>query len=74
MTNEEILQMVNEKGSLIVLQEKLPQPHNERRLPPKNYNRRKNGRKQEKRKTGNDVTEKDDERVQQDERETRISC
>src|SRR6218665_1175257 len=42
--------------------EKLAGPHNERRLPSKNYNRGKNGREKEKRKTKNDVTGLDAER------------
>src|SRR6218665_432532 len=42
--------------------EKLAGPHNERRLPSKNYNRGKNGRYKEKRKTKNDVTGLDAER------------
>src|SRR6218665_1636955 len=42
--------------------EKLAGPHNERRLPSKNYNRGKNGREKEKTKTENDVTGLDDER------------
>ena len=40
--------------------EKLVGPHNEKRLPSKDYNQGKNGR--EKEKTENDVTELDDER------------
>src|SRR6218665_3510625 len=44
------------------LTEKLAGPHNERRLPSKNYNRGKNGREKEKSKTKNDVTGVDAER------------
>jgi len=38
------------------LTEKLARSHNKRRLPSKDYNRRKNGREKEKRKTENDGT------------------
>ena len=41
--------------------EKLAGPHNERRLPSKNYSRWKNRMEKEKRKTENDVTGLDDE-------------
>jgi len=51
--------------------EKLVGPHNERKLPAKNYNRGKNGREKEKKKTENDVIGLDDERrLQQDEGES----
>ena len=42
--------------------DKLAGPHGERRLPSKNYNRGKNAKEKEKRKTENDVTGLDDER------------
>ena len=42
--------------------EKLAGPHNERRLPSKNYNLGKNGREKEERKTKKDVTRLDAER------------
>src|SRR6218665_3482232 len=52
-TNEEILQMVEEKRSFIGIirsrQRKWVAPHNERSLHSKNYNRGKNGREKEKR-------------------------
>src|SRR6218665_3470149 len=47
-SNEEILQMVDEKNHLYMNNskptDKLAGPHNERRLPSKNYNRGKNGK------------------------------
>jgi len=42
--------------------ETLAGPHKERKFPSKNYNRGKNGRETEKRKTKNDVTRLDAER------------
>jgi len=75
-TNEEILERVDEKRSLTYRNNpkptgKLAGPHNEKKLPSKNYNRGKNGREKEKRKTKNDVTELDAERgLQQVEEES----
>ena len=48
--------------SLQRMMDRLAGPHNERRLPSKNYNRGKNGMEKEKRKTKNDVTRLDAER------------
>ena len=67
-TNEEILQMVDEKITYRnnpKLNEKLVGPRNERRLPSKNYNRGKNGREQEKRKTTENYGLDDERGLQQ---------
>ena len=75
-TNEKILQMVNEKRSLIETIRKKPTVKMaglriERRLPTNSRNRRKNGGKEDERKTKNDATRLDGGGIQQVETEGR---